>query len=108
MPADNEEVGEDVAEKSADDGAIENEPAVPETKELPEQIHAQGAGAYGLDDDRRKARAHNSADQQPDRQVLDELLANAFLLCPPARDPRANDEGQEQHGSKTVNGDTVR
>ena len=107
--AEDHKVAQHIARQPAEDRAIENEAAVPDAEELPEKLpEVKSADACCLKHDRAQPGADDAADQDPEGQILDDLLAHALFRGPPARKPGAEHKRQEQHGPEAVNRDAVR
>src|SRR5262249_28959482 len=77
-----------------DGRAIEDEPPFPDAEELLE-------GQVENPNERQTGTQH-SADQEPQRQIVDALPSDAFTLRTPACQPDAEDKGQRQHDAETI------
>src|SRR5262249_49561709 len=100
MLADNEPVSQGKADDAADRRAIEDQPALPDAEELVERL--------AILPHIHQASADQAADEDPDRQVLQILWGNALLSGPAARHPGGDQERDEEHHPKAVNGDVLR
>src|SRR5947208_13237707 len=90
----------EVTDGAAKEGAVEHEAAVPEFDDFPKRPTIEaGRGWRGLPglDDEDEPPANDAGDEQPDRQVRNEVAVDALPLAQAFRQPLAEDERQEQH-----------
>src|SRR5439155_15426416 len=82
--AKDEVIGADVDEQSADCRAVEDQSSLPDVEKF-------GEWSVILDHECDPG-ADDTAQENPQRQILDMLLGDPLLLRPPARQPGADDE----------------
>ena len=82
MFAEDEHVGKSVAGQAAQDRAVKDDAAVPDARQLEDEIQQTRPGVF-LEEEGR-AGPEQAADEDPDGQVLDGFLPDALALAAPA------------------------